>query len=180
MTGLDDAGVHRADRNLVHPFPADRRERKRPPVVGKRRRVRILAQRVIVLGPERVLHQRTRIRVTEDVDAEQIAQLALEARRRIVRRRHRRQLGPPSVQADRCVDEPVRRAVGEHVVDEEHARLAAAIVAGNRNQLGAEIAAYEVGEAVDADRRQLAVDLVGARRHDARRVSEALVQRADD
>ena len=84
MTGLDDAGVHRADRNLVHPFPADRRERKRPPVVGKRRRVRILAQRVIVLGPERVLHQRTRIRVTEDVDAEQIAQLALEARRRIV------------------------------------------------------------------------------------------------
>ena len=91
---LDDAGMHRPDRNLVYALAAHRLERE---TVCRRRRTsparRPFAKREVVFRPERVAHQRAGIRVADGFDAEQIFDLALEARGRIVegcQRRDRR------------------------------------------------------------------------------------------
>ena len=71
MPGLDHTGVHRPDRDFVHALPADRLERKRASIVGERTGRRFsFAQRMVLVGPERMPHERTRIRMTDEANAE--------------------------------------------------------------------------------------------------------------
>ena len=86
---LDDARMNRADGNLVYAFAADRLERKGRAVILEFHRGGdgVLAQREVIFRPERVSHQRSRIGMANGFDAEQIFNLALEARSRIIERR---------------------------------------------------------------------------------------------
>jgi hypothetical protein len=95
MPGLDDAGVHRADRHLEHPLTDHRSERmersrdaRHDTVVGK-----ILAQRPRAIRPIVVERDPRRIGMTDRDEAEEIHDLALEPVRRRILRRDRRVRG---------------------------------------------------------------------------------------
>ena len=77
--GFDHAGVHRADRDLVHPGALDGAERVRAVDVAERRRVAgVAAHRVPAAGPVEVADQPAGQRVIVRDDAEQVAHLAFE------------------------------------------------------------------------------------------------------
>ena len=147
MPGLDHAGVYRSDRDFVHALAADRLERKRASIVGERAgRGFPFAQRMVVVGPERVPYERPGIRVTDEPKAEQILDLAFEARRRIVRSRERRQCGRLLVHLSRREDEPPLSRVRKEVVHEERREPGAPIVGRHKHQMRAEPAVHQFGE----------------------------------
>ena len=101
---------------------------------------------MVVVGPERVPYERPGIRVTDEPKAEQILDLAFEARRRIVRSRERRQSGRLLVHLSRREDEPALSRVREEVVHEERRECGAPIVCRHERQMRAEPAVHQVGE----------------------------------
>src|SRR5262245_58114785 len=77
---LDDARVNRADWNFINAFSAYGKERKgRAIVLEIVARRGVLAQRKVIFRPERVSHERSRIRMANCFNAEQIINLALKA-----------------------------------------------------------------------------------------------------
>src|SRR5205823_8549651 len=78
MARLDDAGMHRTDWHLKHPFTLDLAELV--PHTGERRQfdaeVKIFAQRVD-LGPVVVQHATARVGMAQQLDAKQILDLPL-------------------------------------------------------------------------------------------------------
>jgi hypothetical protein len=77
---LDDARMNRADGNLINAFAADRQKWKgRAVVLEIIARRGVLAQREVIFRPERVSYERSRIRMANGFDAEQIINLALKA-----------------------------------------------------------------------------------------------------
>ena len=80
---LDDAGVHRPDRDLEDTFAFDPAERKGLPLVVKVRACDdIAAERVIARGPELVEREPAEVGMAVRHDAEQVVHLALEEARR--------------------------------------------------------------------------------------------------
>src|SRR5206468_4236079 len=110
---------------------------------------RVFAQRIVVLRPEPVLDERPLVRMPEKGDAEEVANLALETRRRIRERRKGWKLRLIRIKRSGCVQKPVRGAVREDVVHEEDARGSASIVSAHENQVGAEPDARELIQRAD-------------------------------
>src|SRR5215831_12680342 len=76
---LNDAGVNRADWNLINAFSADGQKWKWSAVVLKiigRRGV--FTQREVIFRPEGVSHERSRVRMANGLDAKQVINLALK------------------------------------------------------------------------------------------------------
>ncbi len=160
---LDDARVHRPHRNLVDALAAHRQEGKaRAVVLEIARRQGILAQGIVGLRPEAVAHQRSRVGLPQRLDAEEVLDLALEARGRIVERSHG---GDGRIVGGQLLDgvqEPVVGVVGEQVDDLEAAQVGAAVVGDHQRQLGLELAAQELRQLRRGAARQPAVQFVAA------------------
>ena len=85
---LDEAGVHRADGDLVDAGALDRDEGERARVVDHRwRGAGVVAHRVPALRPVLVQDQAPRLGVAHGHDAEEVGELALEAAGRKRQRR---------------------------------------------------------------------------------------------
>ena len=95
MAGLDDAGMHRADRNLVQALAVHRQELVRR---GLCRRP-AFAERMAHI-PEAEIEPRPRIGRADRLQAEQIADRAFEPDRRRMARRHARIFAPVAGVAD--------------------------------------------------------------------------------
>src|SRR5437667_6312465 len=90
VPGLDDARMDRPDRNLVHALASNRQKGKRRAVILELSGLhKILAERKIIFGPEGMAHQRTGVGMVNGFNAEEVLDLALEARGGVVERRHR-------------------------------------------------------------------------------------------
>src|SRR5262245_1838375 len=80
MSRLDDPRMNRADWNFINSFAADWQKWKGRAVVLKVvRRRGIFEQREVIFRPERMSHERSRIRVMNGFDAEQVINLSLKA-----------------------------------------------------------------------------------------------------
>ncbi len=137
MARLDDARVDRAHRDLVDALAADLLEREGLPVVGEVARGRILAQREVVRRPERVADQRTRIRVPDGPDPQDVEELPLEAGGRVVERGQGRDLRTVGGDRERRVEEPVLPGVREEVVHLEPPGILSPVGADHEHELGA-------------------------------------------
>ncbi len=157
---LDHPGVHRADRDLVDPLPAHLGEGEGAPVVRELPRRRILPEREVVGRPERVAHEGARIRVALGRDPEEIVDLPLEARGRVVERGQRHDRGRVGGDGGARVDEPVLPLRGEEIVDFEHAAVRPPIGGGHEHQLRAEAHAKERRQRGDRRGADRAVELV--------------------
>ncbi len=79
MPGLDEPGVHRSDRDLVHTGAFDRDERERSGVGDHRGDVaRSVAHRMPALRPVLMEHQAPGLGVVDGLDPEEVGKLALE------------------------------------------------------------------------------------------------------
>jgi hypothetical protein len=72
MAGLDDSGVNRADRDLVHTFASHLLEGERPSVVPKIRRDGVFPEREVVCRPETVTDERAWVRMAEGRNAKEV------------------------------------------------------------------------------------------------------------
>ena len=80
MAGFDDAGVHRADRDLVDAGTLDGEERVGLGlVVERRRRAGVVSHRVPAVGPVLVEHEPCGLVMADEPDAEEVLHLAFEA-----------------------------------------------------------------------------------------------------
>jgi hypothetical protein len=79
VAGLDDAGVDRADRDLIDPVAFDRQEGEGLGVGERRRWSGVAAHRVPASGPVRVPDQPAGQRVADRDDPVQVMHLTLEA-----------------------------------------------------------------------------------------------------
>src|SRR5258708_2561790 len=75
---------------------------------------------------------------------------------------------------------PVRRAMGEEIVDKKSARLSSTIIGGHHNQLRTERATSEVTEVLDVWWRHAALQLVRTRRGDVSHLHRAFGDHAQD
>ena len=157
---LDDAGVHRADRNLVHALAADLGEREGPPVVGELARRRVLPQREVVGRPEAVAHERPGVGMALGDDPEEVVDLPLEARGRVVERGQRGDRRGLGGHGGGGVEEPVLPRGREEIVDLEGPAVRAPVGGGHEEQLGAEPRAEELRQRRDGGRADRAVELV--------------------
>ena len=167
VTGLDDAGVDRPDRDLVHSLPADLAEGEGLAVVVKVPRRGVLAEREVVLRPERVADQRAGIGMPARADAELVEDLALEARRRVVEGGQGRDLRPLRVDRHRDVEEPALAGVAEEVVDRESLAVLSPVGADHEDRLGPEGRAHPPRERRHVVRRPGAVELAVSLRRTA-------------
>ena len=140
MPRLDDAGMHRADGDLVDALAADRQEGERRAVVReRRRRRRVLAQRMIVGRPESVLAPAAAVRDGRPARCRTGRGFRARSARRADRRSPARAGSAPGRAHPDGVEEPVFGGVGEEVVHLEDAAVGAAVVGGHQGQLGLEV-----------------------------------------
>ena len=85
MAGLDDAGMHRPDRDLMQAFALDRQEGVR----RRRLRARLACAERMAHVPEAEVEPRPRVGRADGVEPEEIADRALEPDRRRMRARRR-------------------------------------------------------------------------------------------
>ena len=135
------------------------------------------AQRVFPFGPEAVFDERTLIRMTDDADAEQVADFALETRCRIAERRERRQPGIAGIKVRGRVEQLVGAAIREQVVDRERGRRRLTTIVGeHQNQFRLELLPGEIGQALDCGSRDATMHLVGSRRRNLAHLNWRRVQ----
>ncbi len=148
MARLDDAGMHRPDRDLVDAFALDRQEG-----IGRAiafeiiRGDRIFAQRVEAFGPEGMAHQADGVGVPGELDAEHIVDLALQPRGREIKSRQRiagmRRRRARRRWHARTSSGP---GIGKQVVDFKHALVGAPVVGDHQDQLGLELGPQQLGQ----------------------------------
>ena len=90
VAGFDQAGVHGADRDLVHPGAVDGEEREAASRRELRCRPGVGAHRMPVFGPVRVPDQSARPGMADQLDAVQVHHFPFEAARRERQIRQRR------------------------------------------------------------------------------------------
>src|SRR5882672_6914047 len=166
VPGLDDARVNRADWNLINSFATDRQKRKgRAVVLEIIRRPGVLAQREVIFRPESVSHERSRVRranCPERLDAEQVVNLALEARSGVVERGQRSDRQPFGRDILCRMQKPVLAALGEQVVNFKNALIRATIIGDHEDQFGVEIAAQKFGQRLRISARDPAMQFGAA------------------
>ncbi len=166
MPRLDHPRVHRADRDLVDSLAAHLRERERPPVVHELARHRVVPEREVVGGPERMAHQGPRIGMALGHDPEEVVDLPLEARGRVVPGRQRDDRGRLRGHRGGGVDEPVLAVGGEEIVHLELPAVGPPVGGGHEHQLGPEPHAEQARQRVNRGWADRAVKLVAP--HQAR------------
>ncbi len=137
VAGLDHPGMDGAHRNLVDTLAAHLLERKRPPVVPELTGARVLTEGKVVFRPEPVPDQGPGIGMSLGADAEEIGDLTLESRGRVMQCRQRDNGRVAGRHGDGGVHEPVL-AVREEVVNLEPPFLLPPVGRHHQHQLGAE------------------------------------------
>ena len=117
VAGLDHAGVHRADRDLVHPGALDGAERVRAVGVAEAAAAApgVGEHRVPAAGPVEVPDQPAGQRVVVGHDAEQVVHLAFEPAGGERQPGQAGHPGPAAVERHVQLDPAVRRGGGEQV-----------------------------------------------------------------